>query len=74
MLLYIEQPFPYDLEAHPLDVHTVTARKPLFLDESAHDWRFVRLGRELGGPGRAEDLQDLDRRDLLASAGRGLTA
>jgi hypothetical protein len=29
-------------------VHSVSARKPLFLDESAHDWRFVRLGRELG--------------------------
>jgi L-alanine-DL-glutamate epimerase-like enolase superfamily enzyme len=47
-LLYVEQPFPYDLHAHPLDVRSVTARKPLFLDESAHDWRYVRLGRELG--------------------------
>ena len=53
MLLYIEQPFPYDLEAHRIDVRAVSARKPLFLDESAHDWRFVRLGRELGWTGVA---------------------
>ncbi|MEX2016526.1 MAG: enolase C-terminal domain-like protein [Candidatus Hydrogenedentales bacterium] len=53
MLLYIEQPFPYDLEAHRLDVHGVSARKPLFMDESAHDWRLVRLGRELGWTGVA---------------------
>ena len=53
MLLYVEQPFPYDLEAHRIDVHAVSARKPLFLDESAHDWRFVRLGRELGWSGVA---------------------
>jgi len=53
MLLYIEQPFPYDLDAHRIDVRSVSARKPLFLDESAHDWRFVRLGRELGWTGVA---------------------
>jgi L-alanine-DL-glutamate epimerase-like enolase superfamily enzyme len=53
MLLYIEQPFPYDLEANRIDVRAVSARKPLFLDESAHDWRFVRLGRELGWTGVA---------------------
>ncbi len=53
MLLYVEQPFPYDLEAHRLDVRGVAARKPLFLDESAHDWRHVRLGRELGWTGVA---------------------
>jgi len=53
MLLYVEQPFPYDLAAHPLDVHSVAARKPLFLDESAHDWRVVRRGRELGWTGVA---------------------
>ncbi len=53
MLLYIEQPFPYDLEANRIDVRSVSARKPLFLDESAHDWRFVRLGRELGWTGVA---------------------
>ena len=53
MILYVEQPFPYDLEAHPIDVHSVSARKPLFLDESAHDWRVIRFGRELGWSGVA---------------------
>jgi L-alanine-DL-glutamate epimerase-like enolase superfamily enzyme len=53
MVLYVEQPFPYDLEAHRIDVHSVAARKPLFLDESAHDWQLVRLGRELGWNGVA---------------------
>lgn len=53
MILYVEQPFPYDLEANQIDVHSVSARKPLFMDESAHDWRFVRLGRELGWTGVA---------------------
>jgi L-alanine-DL-glutamate epimerase-like enolase superfamily enzyme len=53
MTLYIEQPFPYDLEHHRIDVHAVSARKPLFLDESAHDWRLVRLGRSLGWTGVA---------------------
>lgn len=53
MLLYVEQPFPYDLETHQIDVHSVSARKPLFMDESAHDWRLVRLGRELGWTGVA---------------------
>ncbi len=52
-LLYVEQPFPYDLEANPIDVRSVSARKPLFMDESAHDWRLVRLGRELGWTGVA---------------------
>lgn len=53
MLLYVEQPFPYDLEHHRIDAHSVSARKPLFLDESAHDWRLVKLGRELGWSGVA---------------------
>ena len=53
MLLYVEQPFPYELEQHAIDVHSVSARKPLFLDESAHDWQHVRLGRELGWTGVA---------------------
>jgi L-alanine-DL-glutamate epimerase-like enolase superfamily enzyme len=53
MILYVEQPFPHDLEANRIDAHSVAARKPLFLDESAHDWRFVRLGRELGWSGVA---------------------
>jgi len=53
MILYVEQPFPYELEHHRIDVHSVSARKPLFLDESAHDWRLVELGRELGWTGVA---------------------
>ena len=53
MILYVEQPFPYDLEANRIDVHSVAARKPLFMDESAHDWHVVRLGRELGWSGVA---------------------
>ncbi len=52
-LLYVEQPFPYELEQHRIDVSSVSRRKPLFLDESAHDWRQVRLGRELGWTGVA---------------------
>jgi L-alanine-DL-glutamate epimerase-like enolase superfamily enzyme len=53
MILYVEQPFPYELEQHRIDVHSVSARKPLFLDESAHNWQMVRLGRELGWSGVA---------------------
>ena len=53
MILYVEQPFPYDLEGNRLEVHSVSARKPLFMDESAHDWELVRLGRELGWTGVA---------------------
>ena len=53
MILYVEQPFPYDLQANRIDVHAVSARKPLFMDESAHDWRLIRLGRSLGWTGVA---------------------
>ncbi len=53
MILYVEQPFPYDLETHRIDVHSVSARKPLFMDESAHDWHLVKLGRSLGWSGVA---------------------
>jgi L-alanine-DL-glutamate epimerase-like enolase superfamily enzyme len=53
MILYVEQPFPYDLEKNQIDVHSVSARKPLFMDESAHDWRLIRLGRRLGWTGVA---------------------
>ena len=53
MILYVEQPFPYDLEANQIDVHSVSARKPLFMDESAHDWNLIKLGRELGWTGVA---------------------
>lgn len=53
LLLYVEQPFPYELETHPIPVQAVSARRPLFLDESAHDWEHVRLGRSLGWTGVA---------------------
>jgi L-alanine-DL-glutamate epimerase-like enolase superfamily enzyme len=53
MILYVEQPFPYELEQHPIDVRSVASRKPLFLDESAHDWKLIRRGRELGWSGVA---------------------
>ena len=53
MILYVEQPFPYDLERNQIDVHSVSARKPLFMDESAHNCRLVRLGRKLGWTGVA---------------------
>lgn len=53
MILYVEQPFPYDLESNRIDVHSVSARKPLFMDESAHNWELVRLGRQLGWTGVA---------------------
>jgi L-alanine-DL-glutamate epimerase-like enolase superfamily enzyme len=53
MLAYVEQPFPYDLERNRLDVRSVAARKPLFMDESAHNWQFIELGRSLGWTGVA---------------------
>jgi L-alanine-DL-glutamate epimerase-like enolase superfamily enzyme len=53
MILYVEQPFPYDLEKNQIDVRSVAARKPLFMDESAHDWKYVKLGRTLGWTGVA---------------------
>ena len=52
-LLYVEQPFPYDLAANPIDVHSIGRRTRLFLDESAHDWRHVATGRALGWNGVA---------------------
>ncbi len=53
MILYVEQPFPYELETNQIDVHSVSARKPLFMDESAHDWHLIKLGRTLGWTGVA---------------------
>ncbi len=53
MLLYVEQPFPYDLEEWPIEVSGLSSLKPLFLDESAHDWRHIGRGRELGWNGVA---------------------
>jgi L-alanine-DL-glutamate epimerase-like enolase superfamily enzyme len=53
MILYVEQPFPYELEENRIPVRSVSARKPLFMDESAHDWKLIRLGRRLGWTGVA---------------------
>ena len=52
-ILYVEQPFPYDLESNKIDVHSLSDRKPLLMDESAHHWEYVRLGRSLGWDGVA---------------------
>jgi len=52
-ILYVEQPFPHELDELNLDVHSLSERKPLFLDESAHDWRYVEYGRRLGWSGVA---------------------
>ena len=52
-ILYVEQPFPYDLEKNPIDAHSVSARKPLYMDESAHDWRLLDIGRNRGWTGVA---------------------
>lgn len=52
-ILYVEQPFPYDLESNQIDVHSVSSRKPLFMDESCHDWQFIRMGYNLGWNGVA---------------------
>ena len=74
MLLYVEQPFPYDLEAHRIDVHSVCA-KPLFMDESVTTGDFMRAGpraRLVGGG--AEDLQDADRSDPLPLSSQAVLA
>jgi L-alanine-DL-glutamate epimerase-like enolase superfamily enzyme len=53
MILYVEQPFAYELAEQMLDVRSVAGRKTLFLDESAHNWRFIMLGQSLGWNGVA---------------------
>ena len=71
-ILYVEQPFPYDLERYQLDVHSVSARKPLFMDESAHDWHLLRLGRSLGWSGVAlKTCKTPDRRSAQPVLGQG---
>lgn len=52
-ILYVEQPFPYEMDESPTDVHPVSRRKPLYMDESAHDWKLVREGRARGWTGVA---------------------
>jgi hypothetical protein len=53
LLTYVEQPFAYELADQPLEVHSVSARKPLFMDESAHNWQQIRAGRAMGWTGVA---------------------
>jgi L-alanine-DL-glutamate epimerase-like enolase superfamily enzyme len=53
MLLYVEQPFPSDLCTSRIDVRSVAAKKPVFLDESAHDWQNIAIGHDLGWSGVA---------------------
>ena len=53
ILVYVEQPFPYDIENNKIDVHSLAERKPLFMDESAHSWQHVKLGHSLGWNGVA---------------------
>jgi L-alanine-DL-glutamate epimerase-like enolase superfamily enzyme len=53
MIMFVEQPFPYELEKFQIDVRSVSRRKPLLLDESAHDWLHVKRGADLGWTGVA---------------------
>jgi L-alanine-DL-glutamate epimerase-like enolase superfamily enzyme len=76
LILYVEQPFPYDLEENKIDVHSVSARKPLFMDESAHNWKFVKLGKSLGWTGVALKTCKTQTGALLSACwakGHGMT-
>ena len=42
-----------NLAANQIDVHSVSDRKPLYMDESADDWNYVSMGRSLGWTGVA---------------------
>ena len=71
MMLYVEQPFPYDLEAHCIDVHSVSAQAPV------HGRERPRLAPGPAGPlagldgGGSQDLQDSDRRPPDPLLGQG---
>ncbi len=53
-LRYIEQPFAVDPAEHdPAAVEAIAAHKPVFIDESADDWRSVARGRQVGWSGVA---------------------
>ena len=41
------------MKKYKIDVHSVSERKPLLMDESAHNWSFVKIGRQLGWTGVA---------------------
>jgi hypothetical protein len=76
LILYVVQPFPYDLEENKIDVHSVSARKPLFMDESAHNWKFVKLGKSLGWTGVALKTCKTQTGALLSACwakGHGMT-
>ncbi len=70
LLLYVEQPFPYELSDHPIDVHSVATRKPLFMDESAHDWQQIRLGCAWLDRGRFKNVQDANGSDSIVVLGQ----
>jgi L-alanine-DL-glutamate epimerase-like enolase superfamily enzyme len=53
MIEFVEQPFPADLDRFPIDVRSVSRRKPLLMDESASDWKQVERGAALGWTGVA---------------------
>jgi L-alanine-DL-glutamate epimerase-like enolase superfamily enzyme len=53
MLAFVEQPFAADLVSSGFDVRDLAAVKPLILDESALEWKSVRLGAGLGWSGAA---------------------
>src|SRR6056297_587105 len=53
MLLFIEQPFPAEIEVLSMDVHSVSAIKPLLLDEGADHWSVLLPARKLGWSGAA---------------------
>ncbi len=61
-VLYVEQPFPYDLEKHQIDTHSVSERKPLFLDEERARLA-IRRPRETTRLDRCgtQDVQDANR-------------
>lgn len=52
-ILYVEQPFSHEVTVGGLNVAEVARRKPLLMDESAHNWELVELGRQLGWTGVA---------------------
>jgi L-alanine-DL-glutamate epimerase-like enolase superfamily enzyme len=52
-ILYVEQPFSHEVTVGGLDVSEVARRKPLLMDESAHNWELVERGRQLGWTGVA---------------------
>jgi L-alanine-DL-glutamate epimerase-like enolase superfamily enzyme len=53
MLRFVEQPFAADLQTAGFDVRSLSSIKSLILDESAFDWKSVRLGASLGWSGAA---------------------